>query len=331
MQLLKNEEIPEDKWYAFISDNPFNSPFQTPSFYYFFNSIPGQSAEVYAVEDILGIKVLCVITIQKEQGVKGFFSKRAIIYGGPVIEKHDKKSFDFLLVSIDRVLKKRAIYIEIRNLNDYNYFRKNFEKNNWDYISYCNYQVDCQDIDKLNQELGNNRKRQIKKAINSGAKIKEAEDLNEIDDFYLILKNIYRQKIKKPLPPKQFFEEFFNKDLGKFLLVTYRSRIIGGIMCPILKGKKIYELYVCGLDEDFKGQYPSVLATWAAIEYANKNNIQIFDFMGAGKPDEQYGVRDFKARFGGELVEYGRYLKINNHFLYKIGIFALYLKKKLNK
>ena len=61
------------------------------------------------------------------------------------------------------------------------------------------------------------------------------------------------------------------------------------------------------------------------IEYANKNNIPLFDFMGAGKPDEQYGVRDFKARFGGELVEYGRFLKINNPFLYAIGRFGIKL------
>lgn len=30
--------------------------------------------------------------------------------------------------------------------------------------------------------------------------------------------------------------------------------------------------------------------------------------MGAGVPnDGGYGVRDFKAKFGGELVEYGRF------------------------
>ena len=41
--------------------------------------------------------------------------------------------------------------------------------------------------------------------------------------------------------------------------------------------------------------------------------------MGAGKPDEDYGVRDFKAKFGGELLEHGRYLKIHHSFLYNTG------------
>jgi lipid II:glycine glycyltransferase (peptidoglycan interpeptide bridge formation enzyme) len=48
--------------------------------------------------------------------------------------------------------------------------------------------------------------------------------------------------------------------------------------------------------------------------------------MGAGKPDEDYGVRDFKAQFGGTLVEHGRFLKVNNPLIYKAA--QIYLKLK---
>jgi len=51
--------------------------------------------------------------------------------------------------------------------------------------------------------------------------------------------------------------------------------------------------------------------------------------MGAGKPDEGYGVRDFKAKFGGELVEHGRFIHINQPVLYTIGKQAVkFLKRK---
>ena len=54
-----------------------------------------------------------------------------------------------------------------------------------------------------------------------------------------------------------------------------------------------------------------------------------FDMMGAGKPDEAYGVRDFKARFGGEQVEYGRFLYIRKSLLYWIGKLGVkFLKKR---
>ena len=110
--------------------------------------------------------------------------------------------------------------------------------------------------------------------------------------------------------------------MGIIRLIKYEDKIIGGILAPVFEKKCIYEWYVCGLDQEYKEQFPSVLATWAGIDYAIQNNINSFDFMGVGKPDKEYGVRDFKARFGGELVSYGRLTRINNKFLYNIAEFG---------
>jgi len=103
-------------------------------------------------------------------------------------------------------------------------------------------------------------------------------------------------------------------------------------LSPVLPGKVIYEWYICGLDAEFKNVYPSILATWAAIDYANKNNIQMFDFMGVGVPGKDYGVREFKSKFGGEMVNFGRFGRVNNKFLYGItemGFNLLALLKKI--
>ena len=45
--------------------------------------------------------------------------------------------------------------------------------------------------------------------------------------------------------------------------------------------------------------------------------------MGAGKPDEGYGVREFKSKFGGELLEHGRFLYICKPSLYRLGKFIV--------
>jgi lipid II:glycine glycyltransferase (peptidoglycan interpeptide bridge formation enzyme) len=133
------------------------------------------------------------------------------------------------------------------------------------------------------------------------------------------------------LAPKEFFD-FFRKHLvpnglGKFLLIRHEGKIIGGIVCPIFPGKAIYEWYIAGMDKEYKDQYPSILSTWAAIAEGQKMELKHFDFLGAGKPDADYGVRDFKAKFGGELIQYGRYEKIHQPFLMKIGILGLKLLK----
>ena len=229
--------------------------------------------------------------------------------------------------SVINEYRRSSIYLEIRNQNNYTQFHDVFALNGWSYLPYLNFIVDCSDEELMKQRLGKNRKRQIKKAVGAGVVISEAENIGEIGEFYNLLLWLYKTKIKKPLLPRQFFEEFFVRKFGKILLVKLGEKVIGGIMCPILEGECIYEFYVCGLDHEYKNQYPSIMATWAAIEYANRNDIPKFDFMGAGMKDIDYGVREFKSRFGGELVEYGRYLKIFHPFLYKLGKFAILVKK----
>ena len=190
------------------------------------------------------------------------------------------------------------------------------------------------------------RRRQINNGLKNGAEIIEPENLEQLREFYNILYKLYRFKIKKPLPDWSFFYQFYKQTLkhwntetlehgnsiGIIRLIQYKDKIIGGILAPVWQNKVIYEWYVCGLDHEYKAQYPSVLATWAAIEYAIDHNIQHFDFMGVGTPGKEYGVRDFKARFGGEIVNYGRFSRINNKTLYgiaELGYNVLALLKKI--
>jgi len=329
LKFLKNELIDKNKWEKFLLSNNFASPFQNPEFYEFFNSVPGFTANVYAVENQNEIKAVCLVTLQKEKGIKGFFSRRGIIYGGPIIEPDQGQALSELLKGISNDLKGKAIYLETRNFFDYSVHKVTFAENNWVFEPYLNYHLNCETEELVFANLNTNRKRQIKKAMNSGVELNEAINKEEVTEFYKILYNLYKTKIKKPLLPLEFFLKFLESKVGKILLVKYNSKIIGGIVCPIMENKAIYELYICGLDHEYKDQSPSVMATYAAIEYGFKNKLKYFDFMGAGKPDEDYGVRDFKGKFGGELVEHGRFIKVNNPLLFNFGKFALNAIKKL--
>ena len=60
-----------------------------------------------------------------------------------------------------------------------------------------------------------------------------------------------------------------------------------------------------------------------------KNQLNYFDFLGAGKPNEDYGVRDFKAKFGGDLVENGRFEKIHKPMQFTIAKIGLNIIQKL--
>jgi len=45
---------------------------------------------------------------------------------------------------------------------------------------------------------------------------------------------------------------------------------------------------------------------WHVLKWGAENGYKVYDFGGAGKPSEKYGVRDFKSKFGGDLVCFGR-------------------------
>ena len=194
-----------------------------------------------------------------------------------------------------------------------------FEKAGFTYQPHLDFHIDCTDEEAMWARLSDNRKRQIKRAMQHGVHIEEAQNEQEIEAWYKILETLYRTKVKTPLFPLSFFLTFYRQRLGKYLLVKHEGQIIGGIMCPVWNGKCIYEWFVCGDDKMYKEQYPSVMSTYAAMEYAQKNGLPRFDLMGAGKPDKAYSVRDFKARFGGQEVEYGRWLYVNKPALYKLG------------
>jgi lipid II:glycine glycyltransferase (peptidoglycan interpeptide bridge formation enzyme) len=321
----------EKNWDDFVLNHPDGNFFQSPAYYNFYKSLPSyEPILLISKDDSDNITGSLIAVIQKEKGyLKGKLSSRCIVYGGPIVKDNSGEVADKLLKELTRRVACKSIYIEFRNLVDLSKSKEVFVKYRFEYKEHFNFVVGIGSAEENFKKLNENRKRQIKKSLKSGVEILSAKEMSEVKEFYTILKTLYKEKVKKPLPAFSFFEHFFSDpNLGKYFLVKYEGKIIGGIMCPIFK-ETIYEWYVCGLDNEYKDQSPSVLATWAVIEYAGKNGLKYFDFLGAGSADSDYGVREFKSKFGGELVQYGRFLRINNKLLYNIGKLGLKVLKKL--
>ena len=286
-------------------------------------------------------------------------------------EEQKKAYLDLLLIELVKQTRRKALFIQLRNYFSWEGYLDIFEKHGFTFLDRLNFIIrlpatgyrkpERNNLEIVNEtpetsdeqpatdpstsallRCSSTRRRQIRKGLESGAEIIEPENIGQVREFYDILYKLYRYKVRKPLAHWSFFESFYNLSqapdprpqapIGIIRLIRYEDKIIGGILAPLFANKCIYEWYVCGLDKEYKEQYPSVLATWAAIEYAAQNNIANFDFMGVGRPGIPYGVRDFKARFGGEEVNYGRLTRINNKFLYhvaELGYNVLALLKKI--
>ena len=360
-QLLTYPDIDPQQWQALIDRSPYATWFQTKEAYEFYAALSSELIPfAFGIEECRGdeamrqlgdkdgdrlVGVIVGYITRERNAIKQYFTRRAIIIGGPVIDEDATAEEIAALLNAVKKLQRSdlqpagrstatrstglsPIYIETRNFHDYSKWKSVFEANGFAYQPHYDIHVHC----NAQHQMSEQRIRQVKKALKNGATICEAQSEQEIRDWYQILSQLYREKVRTPLFSEEFFLRFYRNGVGKYLLVKYQGKIIGGMMCPILEGKAIYEWYVCGMDEEYREQYPSVVATHAAIEYAKQNNIPLFDFMGAGEPDVPYGVRDFKMEFGGELVEHGRFLCVRKPLLYWIGkIGVKWLKQYRNK
>ena len=101
-------------------------------------------------------------------------------------------------------------------------------------------------------------------------------------------------------------------------------------MLVLVYNETIYDYYA-GAYSSFYKKYPNHLIPWEVFKWGNKNDYLIFDFGGAGKPNIPYGVRDYKKKFGGDFVNYGRFTNIHKKNMYMIAKFGFLLWKKIKK
>lgn len=319
--LTQYSQIPADQWDTLVEKSSVASWFQTREAYCFFASLSFMEPFVFGVSE--DDKLIC-LTVGYLQGdgnwIKRKLTRRAIIVGGPLLTPQtSEEQFSSMLKALRNELRGQCIYIETRNLNDYSPWRECFEKNGFTYQAHLNFHLDTTSTDIVNSNLSRTRKRHIHVGLRDGATLGPATSDNAVDEFYSILLDLYKKKVKKPLPPLEFFQKLHQLPSGKILVVKHNGHVIGGMAYVFLNKKVGYEWYVCGMDETFKNLYPSELATYAGIQATVDRGCPRFDFMGAGKPDVEYGVRNFKALFGGTLVEHGRFLYTCHPLIYNAG------------
>ena len=349
MKLIEYNNVVREEWSSLVQSSATGTWFQTPEAYDFFAS----QSDLFkpfaiAIENGDKLRGVCVgyITVEKSS-FKQFLTRRAIIVGGPALaDDATDEEVTTLLSTLRYHLSTGSnapIYIETRNFNDYSRWKDAFTKAEFSYQPHLNFHVHTnQTWDDIEANIGKHRRKYIRLSFRDGATIEEDPTVEQVRAYYDILVDLYKTKVKMPLQPWSFFEKLYHLDSCRYLLIMYNGQVVGGSTCVLLKKSPItndqspitssggvYEWYACGKDGVYKNIHPSSVTKYAGMKFASDNGYAIFDMMGAGKPDEEYGVRDFKAEFGGELVEYGRFLCVTKPLLYKMGVLGVKILKKL--
>jgi len=156
------------------------------------------------------------------------------------------------------------------------------------------------------------------------------DDNENIKNVILLLKMTY-DRVKMPF---SYDNLFFNSQLlldknVKFFGAFLDDKMIAG-QVRLCYNDTVYAWYA-GSDSDYFNKRPNDFLLWNVILWSKDNHYSVFDFGGAGKPNVPYGVREYKMKFGGELVNYGRYQKEHKIILMYIGRFAFKLYKTFKR
>lgn len=331
IQLLTYPDIDPQQWNELIQSSPTATWFQTKEAYEFYVSVGTELAPfALGIEEDGDLKgVIVGYTTQEKNPIKQLLTCRSIIIGGPLLDEHiSSDALTALLVAVKQVTK-RAIYVETRNFNDYSRWKEIFEQCGFQYQPHLNFHVDTtKPWETIENNIGKHRRKYIRLSYRDGVEVELEPTLHQVEEYYALLQDLYRTKVKMPLQPWPFFERLYHLPSCKYLLVLYNDQVVGGSICMTLKNHGVYEWYACGKDGVYRNIHPSSITKHIGMKFASDNRYKVFDMMGAGKPNEAYGVRDFKAEFGGKLVEHGRFLCVCTPILYWIGKLGVKLLKR---
>jgi len=310
------ENISKKRWCEFVYNHPHGNIFQTPEIAEVYKRTKNyEPISLAVIDDTDNIIALLQAVVIREKGILGPLSSRSIIQGGPLFVEGEEgiKALKMLLKYYDRIIRKKAIYTEIRNMWNTSHILNTISNFGYTYRDHLNFLID---LTKSREELWNNlskkRRNNIRRGKRRGVIIEEIKDRSSIFSFYNLIQETYRNA-KLPLADISLFESIFEllvpKNMAKFFLAMHENKSIGAILVLIYKGV-IYNFFA-GASRKYLYLCPNDVLAWHVIEYGSANGYHTFDFGGAGDPKKKYGVREFKKQFGGMMVNFGRYRKIH--------------------
>jgi serine/alanine adding enzyme len=328
------DEIDEKKWSKFVYEHEHGNIFQTPEFYKLYSKSSNYQPEIFCIcddnEEIVAILLVSIIRVINN--TLGYFTSRAIIQGGPIVKDDDEFLLELILEPYLSKIKNKAIFTEFRNMRQWSEKIKIFTKKGFSYNDHLNILVDLnKNEESLWSEVHSKRRNEIRRAKKEGTTFSEKSTAEELSKCYDILTSVY-QRAKLPLPNYDFFNNLYKISNDKFGIKIFcaenNNKVIGCLIALVYKNR-IYD-YFAGSYFKYYKKYPNDLIPWEVFIWGKKNNYNVFDFGGAGKPNVPYGVRDYKKKFGGEIVSHGRFVIIHKPIIFSFAkrIFKIWQRFK---
>jgi serine/alanine adding enzyme len=312
----------------FLEDQQSYSFFQSTAYTALYNDNEVSTMNISGIIENQIVASCNILLLREKVGIFSGLTSRALIIGGPIAM--NDSIYDEILGQVINQLRDKVIYLQIRNIFPLSTQKKNILKKHG--ISYSSHYTILNEIvsSPINSYHAGRRKN-VRRSIKYKLQFKRLIEKNELALAGKLVKNTYK-RILLPCPSVSFFTSTYPYALKNNLFVFgvfHEEKIIASRFC-LLNGEVLYDWYA-GHDSEFNHLFPNDFIVHGILEWAYENNFKLFDFGGAGNDQSAYGVREFKLKFGGKLVENGRNEIVFSPIKYKLGFIGFKLLRLIKK
>jgi len=333
--LTVTHQLDPQTWSQYTARHPRGNIFHTPEMSQVFARTKNYETVLTALIDHSdgSVKGLHCALIQKDfAGILGRFTSRAITWAGPLVDHDDPQLLDLIIKGYNKYIKSRAIYSQFRNLWPWTQAQKEImTENGYQYEEHLDILMDLtQDQETLLSNVHKERRHNIRRSEKKGTQFKELTSLEEIETGLALVEETYK-RVKLPVAHPSLFtaayEILYPIKMVRYFGAVNQDKLIG-VRIVLPYKEMVYDWYAGGSHEE-RNKYPNDYLPWQVILWCKQAGHNVFDFGGAGKPNIPYGVRDYKLKFGGQLVNYGRFMTVHKPLLMTMGKQALKIYQKL--
>lgn len=307
------QHLDENLWNDFVDHHPQGNIFHTPEMFRVFARTRGYRPALWATVDNSHhpLALLLPVQITLRDGLLRQLTTRAVAYGSVLCTSgpEGREALALLLRTYNQETKRSILFTELRNLSDLSDLQPVLKEGGFAYEEHLNFLIDLdQPEDAIWRKISKSGQQRVRTARNKGTLIEEVtEQYPQVSIAYQVLHEVYR-RVQVPLASPTLFEAACDilapRGMFKIFLARQDKHYIGARLLLIYKGR-IIDWYA-GAHRAFSSYSPNELLVWHTLQWGREHHFHLFDFGGAGKPDEDYGPREFKAKFGGTLANYGR-------------------------